>query len=335
VYRGTYHSASGLSIHTAQQSRCVSSSPSSVNSPLITPKEYLHRPTAEAGWWPSPDTQVLGGYDLHRPVHGTWLGVTRQGRIAVLTNYREEDQSIVEGARSRGLIPNAWLKSDPTEGETTSDFVRRMIEEDGVQGVGGFSLCCGFIQNVVKKDGPGLAVISNRTPDTAGVIHLLQNSGETHALSNAAYGDRSWPKVVNGEKWTATALQDSIALRETKSELIDRLLRILTTDTMPRQKENEEWDMYLNQLRHSIYVPAIGRDHLEEHKMPRHEVGDEVKEKAVDATSGCYGTQKNIVVLCDKEGQVTYFERTLYDADAKVVEKPSGDRVFEFQIEGW
>ncbi|KAF1828535.1 DUF833-domain-containing protein [Decorospora gaudefroyi] len=297
--------------------------------------EYLHRPTAEATWWPSPDTQVLGGYDLHRPAHGTWLGVTRQGRIAVLTNYREQDQTLVQGALSRGLIPNAWLKSDPAKAETPEDFARRMIEGEGVKGVGGFSLCYGFMQDVVKNHGKGLAIVSNRTPDVDGVIHLLQHPNEIQALSNAAYGDRSWPKVTNGESWTTAAIAASVAAKETRDQLIERLLGILTTDTMPRQKENEEWDMYLNQLRHSIFVPSIGRDHLDEHKMPAHEVGDVVKHKAADATSGCYGTQKNIIVLCDREGKVTYFERTLFDEDAKPIEKGKGDRIFEFGIEGW
>ncbi|KNG49901.1 duf833 domain-containing protein [Stemphylium lycopersici] len=294
--------------------------------------EYLHRPTAEATWWPSPNEHVLGGYDLHRPAHGTWLGVTRQGRIAVLTNYREEDQSIVEGARSRGVIPNAWLKSDPAKKESTDEFAKRMIEEDGVEGVGGFSLCYGFVQDVIK--GKGLAIVSNRTPDVQGVIHLLQKPDETKALSNAAYSDRSWPKVIKGEDWTRTAIAASVAAHESRHQLIHRLLDILSTNTMPQKKENEEWDMYLNQLRHSVFIPAIGRDHLDEHKMPAHEVGDVVKNKAVDATSGCYGTQKSIVVLCDRQGKVTYFERTFYDGDARPIEKGKGDRMFEYQIEG-
>ena len=210
-----------------------------------------------------------------------------------------------------------------------------MIEEDGVQGVGGFSLCYGFMQDVVKRPNAGLAIVSNRTPDIKGVIHLLTEPNQTHALSNAAYSDRSWPKVINGETWTKHAISESVAAGESRDQLISRLLTVLSTDTMPRQKENEEWDMYLNQLRYSIFIPAIGRDHLEEHKMPAHEIGDVVKEKAQDATSGCYGTQKNIVVLCDREGKVTYFERTLYDADAKPIEVGKGDRRFEYQIEGW
>jgi uncharacterized protein with NRDE domain len=253
----------------------------------------------------------------------------------VLTNYREEDEKIVEGARSRGLIPNAWLKSDPKEHESVEDFAKRMIEEDGVKGVGGFSLCYGFMQDVVKN-ARGLAIVSNRTPEVEDVVRVLDGEGKTtKALSNAAFADRTWPKVLNGERLTAEAIKASVAAGENREQLVQRLLGVLSTDTMPRQKENEAWDMYLNQLRHSIFIPAIGRDHLDEHKMPRHEVGDVVKQKAVDATSGCYGTQKNIVILVGREGKVFYLERTLFDGDASAIEVGKGDREFEFEVEGW
>ena len=93
--------------------------------------------------------------------------------------------------------------------------------------------------------------------------------------------------------------------------------------------------MYLTQLRHSVFIPAIGRSHLKLHKMPSHEVGDVVKHKAPDATSGCYGTGKQIVILVDRQGQAYYLERTLFDSDAQPTAKGEGDRVFEFQVEGW
>ncbi|KAF2271313.1 DUF833-domain-containing protein [Westerdykella ornata] len=296
--------------------------------------EYLHRPTQQAEWWPAPHSHVLGGYDLYRSAHGTWLGMTRQGRLAVLTNFREENDKLVVGARSRGLIPNAWLKSDPGGNESTEQFAGRLVE-DGVRGIGGFSLCYGLAQDVVKDGGKGLAIISNRTPDAAGLIRIAAGPNETHALSNAAYSDRSWPKVLNGEKWTRAAIREGVQKHETREQLVERLLAILSTDTMPKQKENEEWDMYLNQLRHSIFIPAIGRDHLAEMRMPAHEVGDEVKHKAANALSGCYGTQKQIVILVSKQGNVFYLERTLFDNDANPVERGKGDRTFEFQIEGW
>lgn len=261
--------------------------------------------------------------------------MTRQGRVAVLTNFREENEEIAEGAQSRGLIPNAWLKSDPKAKETAEQFAKRLVEEDGVRGVGGFSLCYGFAQDVVQGRNKGLAIVSNSTPDVHGLIHLAGSPNETHALSNAAYGDQSWPKVVNGERWTKAAIEASVEKNESREQLLERLLTVLSTDTMPRQKENEEWDMYLNQLRHSIFIPAIGRDQLEALKMPAHQVGDVVKHKATDATTGCYGTQKQIVIMVDKQGKLFYTERTLYDRDAKPIEKGQGDRAFEFQIEGW
>jgi uncharacterized protein with NRDE domain len=46
-----------------------------------------------------------------------------------------------------------------------------------------------------------------------------------------------------------------------------------------------------------------------------------------------YGTQKQSVVLVDKEGKVTFFERTLYDQLGKAIAKGEGDRTFEFEIE--
>jgi uncharacterized protein with NRDE domain len=210
-----------------------------------------------------------------------------------------------------------------------------MIEEDGVKGVGGFSLCYGMAQDVVKDGRKGLAIISNRTPHAEAIIRIAGGPNETHALSNAAYGDRSWPKVVNGEKWTKAAIQESVANNETREQLVERLLAVLSVDTMPEQKENEEWDMYLNQLRHSVFIPSIGRDGLETMKMPAHEVGDVVKHRAVSATAGCYGTQKQIVILVDREGKMFYLERTLYDRDAVPIAIGKGDRSFEFQIEEW
>lgn len=45
-----------------------------------------YRPTASADWW-EDDPDILAGKDLVRG--GTWLGVSRKGRFAFLTNFRE------------------------------------------------------------------------------------------------------------------------------------------------------------------------------------------------------------------------------------------------------
>ncbi|KAH7045823.1 NRDE protein-domain-containing protein [Macrophomina phaseolina] len=312
--------------------------------------EYLHRPTAPAQWWAEPHSHVLGGYDLHRPVHGTWLGITRQGRIAVLTNFREEGAAaVIQDERSRGAIPIAWLKTPPDADESPADFAQRLVAEHATTHVGGFSLLYGRLQDVIKKQHAdesspheangdaahrGLAVISNRTPDVQGLIWLGSTPGETHALSNSHYGDRSWPKIVQGESSTREAIDASTAAAETKDELLARLFGVLSKDTMPRQRNGEEWEVYLRQLRNSIFIPGIGHD-AEMKSKPADAVAAATGLETVNATSGIYGTQKQTVVLVDREGNVTYVERTLYDGEGKPVEKGKGDRRFDFRIEGW
>ncbi|MEW6281621.1 MAG: NRDE family protein [Candidatus Eremiobacterota bacterium] len=71
--------------------------------------EYYERPTAPADWWADrPD--VLGGRDLVSG--GTWLAVTRSGRFAAVTNYR--DPARPPGTESRGnLVPGALTGNVP------------------------------------------------------------------------------------------------------------------------------------------------------------------------------------------------------------------------------
>jgi len=306
----------------------------------VQTQEYLHRPTAPAGWWDPPNQHVLGGRDNHRAEHGTWLGMTRQGRLACLTNFREEEMAFIQGRRSRGAVVNSFLKTSPKSELTTEEAAEGLINE-GLDGIGGFSLLFGRLQKTEKtkkNEKTGLAIVSNRSTNVRDVAWLCQQQGETHALSNSHYGDRSWPKVVHAEQMVEDAAKKSYASKESKEALIDRLLEILSVDTLPRQKVGEEWDIYLNQLRNSIFVPAIGND-----KLAARKDADEVRAAngtpngmtVVDPTSGVYGTQKQTIILVDRLGKVTFLERTLSDDDGKAIPRGSGDRRFDFDIEGW
>jgi uncharacterized protein with NRDE domain len=198
--------------------------------------------------------------------------------------------------------------------------------EEGVDGIGGFSLLFGQLRNpetLKEKDGkPGLAIVSNRSRHVHDVTWLCKEPGETHALSNSHYGDMTWPKVVHGEQMVEDGVKESYARKETKEQLIERLLDVLSVDTLPRQKTGEEWDIYLNQLRNSVFVPPIGND------KPNGTV-------IINPTSGVYGTQKQSIILVDKKGRTTFFERTLVDANGKVIAHGKADRRFDFDIEGW
>ena len=72
--------------------------------------EFTSRPAARLGWWDTPGhPPILGGRDLQ--AHGTWLGLTAQGRLARVTNHRDPSRNDPE-APSRGEIVTMWLKGD-------------------------------------------------------------------------------------------------------------------------------------------------------------------------------------------------------------------------------
>jgi uncharacterized protein with NRDE domain len=284
---------------------------------------------------------VLGGRDNHRAEHGTWLGITKQGRLACLTNFKEESMSIIEGRKSRGAVVNSFLKTSPDSQQTTEDVAEDLIDQ-GVDGIGGFSLLFGRLRNPKTRhqrpEKSGLAIVSNRSTNVHDIAWLCQDAGETHALSNSHYGDHSWPKVVHGEQLVEDGVKESHASKEAQDMLISRLFDILSTDTLPRQKVGEQWDVYLYQLRNSIFVPPIGNDALAEKKAVdelRAASGTPNATTVINPTSGVYGTQKQTVILVSREGKVTFVERTLFDDAGSPVPRGKGERRFDFDIEGW
>ena len=67
--------------------------------------EFHGRPAEPARW----RGDIFCGLDL--TAGGTWLGIHRNGRFAVVTNYREPITDRQPGERSRGLLPTAFLES--------------------------------------------------------------------------------------------------------------------------------------------------------------------------------------------------------------------------------
>lgn len=158
--------------------------------------EFLARPTVRATWWPSPHEFVLSGRDLARPAHGTWLGMTRQGRIAILTNYKEDtEEGAGAAAVSRGEITKEFLLSD----KPVDEWVLEVLSTGVYKNVGGFSLMCG----VLRKDTRGYAIVTNRSSVEKGADYVLSKEDEVleyecEGLSNSLIHDE-WPKVKMGK----------------------------------------------------------------------------------------------------------------------------------------
>jgi uncharacterized protein with NRDE domain len=184
--------------------------------------EFLARPTAKATWWPAPASHILGGRDLARPSHGTWLGITRQGRFVVLTNFRETTEAAANGAAlSRGEITKEFLMSD----KPVEEWIQEVLESGVYKNVGGFSLMCG----VLRKKSTGYAVVSNRSTLEKGADWVLAKQDEVvgyecEGLSNSLIHDE-WPKVALGKKLLHELIEMDI---QDERELIERCFDLLS-----------------------------------------------------------------------------------------------------------
>ena len=100
--------------------------------------EFHGRPAARAGFW-DDNPEVLAGRDLQ--ARGTWMGVSRGGRFAAVTNYRGGTEP--GAAESRGALVTRYL-----EGIGVPDLAERKSDYSGF--------------NLLASDGEELWWLSNR-----------------------------------------------------------------------------------------------------------------------------------------------------------------------------
>lgn len=96
--------------------------------------EFFRRDAEPMHWW-TDAPGVLAGRDLTGG--GTWLGVSRDGRFAALTNYRAPSEMRPD-APTRGTLVSAFLAG---EREAPLDYLRRVAEQG--HRYNGFNLLCG------------------------------------------------------------------------------------------------------------------------------------------------------------------------------------------------
>lgn len=145
--------------------------------------EFHARPTAVSEFW-DVYPELLAGKDLQQG--GTWMGVTRDGRFAAVTNYRDPARTAV-APRSRGELPLAYL----TGAQNPEVFLREIASR--AHDYAGFNLLIG--------DHRSLWYFSNS--DSEGPQCL---SPGVYGLSNARL-DTPWPKVVLGKTRLQALLQ--------------------------------------------------------------------------------------------------------------------------------
>lgn len=158
--------------------------------------EWFGRPTAPAGFWPdAPD--VLAGRDLE--AQGTWLGVTRAGRFAAITNFRAPGSDRAD-APSRGKLVSAFL----TSSVPPVTFLES-LRPDAAR-YNGFNLLVG---------------------DAASLAYFSNHEGRVRELPAGIYGlsnhllDEPWPKVRIGKARLVASLNGHVDAQRLLAALDD------------------------------------------------------------------------------------------------------------------
>lgn len=181
--------------------------------------EFFARPTAAANFWADAPA-VLAGRDLE--AGGTWMGITRSGRFAALTNYRDPSQ-MRSGTPSRGALVSGFLggQDDPaTYLARTAPLARQ---------------CNGY--NLLLGDSQSLWWASN----VDGAARELEPG--IYGLSNHLL-DTPWPKVGAGKTALAAAVDELPDEHGLSGLLTDD--GIHPDEVLPRTGVALEWERLLS-----------------------------------------------------------------------------------------
>jgi len=215
--------------------------------------EFYTRRTRPAAWW-GQSVSVLAGRD--EEAGGTWLGITRRGRIAMLTNVRAPTERNPH-APSRGLLVLSALQSPQTLG----NWVGQAAERNAM--FNGFNLLVG---EPLATEGSALAghlmYVGNRV---AGGPQPL--AAGLYGVSNAGL-DTPWPKLTRSVARYACQLAQQVDVGRLLELLADR--ELARDDELPSTGVPLDWERALSavQIRANGYgtrtstVVTVRRDGL-------------------------------------------------------------------------
>lgn len=306
--------------------------------------EYFRRPTSPAAF-DATNPHVLCPHDLASPSHGTWIGVTKTGRLGLLVNYKEGEDDVGSDAKlSRGAIVQDFLNLELDPPLWQDDFYARYA--DVLPTMGGFSFLFGQLD--FHKDTTRicpLQIISNRGAMSEIFLPEPGRSASGGLMTTVAteepvvHGNKSyigllnllylspWPKVLVGENLLTNLVISLVNETWDKDKLIKELFKLLSFNCIktPAPIDSDDKLLYMDavteEMKSSIFIPPLKTKYYHDAKYKDSKyVGD------------YYGTRTQTVILLSKTGELTYIERTLHEDDTlKGVQEPLDDQASAVQ----
>lgn len=267
--------------------------------------EFLQRPTDLACFHSFKKQEgrsllegdVLSGVDVR--AGGTWLGVSRTGRVAFITNITEEYRTY---GSSRGDLVASFLSSTSLE-----EDVHSLIPYDAKYA--GFNLLLlapsasgehdlSFDGTYVTNHGGGGTIIVRPLTDTE-----RRCGGMSNGIDGK--GAEAWPKVQHGLH-SFKSIMNAVSPSTPEKELADNLFELLTWKSSQTPSARSE-------LRNTIQVEPL----------------------ALQGPQEFYATRLSTVILVKRSGEVLFIERDRWKlVDSKpVLSDPSSQREFRFKLQ--
>ncbi|KAJ8581649.1 DUF833-domain-containing protein [Rhizopogon salebrosus TDB-379] len=271
--------------------------------------EYLQRPTDLAHFHSFemreecnlPEGSVLSGVDVR--AGGTWLGISRTGRVAFLTNITEEYKTY---GSSRGDLVASFLSSTSTH--AFEEAVHGLIPADAQYA--GFNLLLlapsAHGENSLSFD--GVYVTNHGGGGTIIVRPLTIPERRCGGMSNGVDGKgaEAWPKVQHGLH-SFKSIMSAVSPSVPEKELAERMFELLTWVQSPQMPSTR------SELRNTIQVEPLN----------------------IQGSQDFYGTRLSTVILVKKNGEVLFIERDRWKlVDGKpVLSDISSQREFRFKLQ--
>jgi len=171
--------------------------------------EFHGRAAAPAAFW-RDRPEIVAGRDLQAMV--TWMGVSRKGRFAAVTNYRGAREP--SAAESRGALVSTFLAGTASAADSLADVAARASRYSGFN-----LLACDRLELwwMSNRDGaprrlePGYYALGNLLLDSPDVQAVKHRIADTPPAVEPYFSVLASAKIINPEYGTrcSTVLLDS------------------------------------------------------------------------------------------------------------------------------